>query len=232
MKNFKLTFILSIFLGIIFASSAVMAEHHEAMKGSDKGSMKEDKGSMKGSEKMQMKGAARGEMDEETMKMMKAFEAYATPNENHFILDQLVGDWAYTMKYWMDPNAPAEESSGTSSTKWIMNKRFIQNDVSGTSMGKPFNGRGITGFDNLKQKYSNIWFDDMSTGMMVGEGTFDPVNKTITDEGDFSCPMVGGQRRYKSVITFIDDKSYKYEMYMGDMEGHMQKAMEIIYTRT
>ena len=53
-------------------------------------------------------------MDEAMMVKMKE---HGTPNENHQLLQKLVGDWDYTMKWWMAPDGPADESTGTNVIK-------------------------------------------------------------------------------------------------------------------
>lgn len=52
--------------------------------------------------------------------MMEKWKEFATPNENHRVLDALVGDWDYTVKWWMSPDAKPEVSTGTSEIEWIM----------------------------------------------------------------------------------------------------------------
>ena len=37
----------------------------------------------------------------------------------------------------------------------------------GSMMQHPFNGNSLTGYDNQKQKYVNLWMDDMSTSVMI-----------------------------------------------------------------
>ena len=36
------------------------------------------------------------------------------------------------------------------------------------------------GYDKLKEKYVNLWIDDMSTMVMIAEGTADSSGKVIT----------------------------------------------------
>ena len=44
-------------------------------------------------------------------------------------------------------------------------------------MGIPYRGHGMTGFDNVTDKYWSTWNDSMSTGIMVTEGTCDAQGK-------------------------------------------------------
>ena len=170
-------------------------------------------------------------MDAATQAMIATWQAYASPNDNHRVLDPLVGTWSHVVTWWMTPDSQPEMSKGTSETTWMMGGRYLRHTATGTSMGQPFEGMGLTGFDNGRKVYQTIWMDNMGTGMMIGEGTYDPGNRTLTDNGRFTDPMAG-QRDYRGVITFIDDDHYRYEMYGADQNGKAFRMMEITYTRT
>ncbi|MGB0910337.1 MAG: DUF1579 domain-containing protein [Nitrospirales bacterium] len=169
-------------------------------------------------------------MDPAMEAMMAKWQAYATPSDHHKVLSPLVGTWSHVVQWWMNPGTEPEVSKGTSETKWMMGGRFLQHIAKGISMGQPFDGMGITGFDNKKRKYQTVWMDNMGTGMMIGEGTYNPSHKTLTDQGHFMDPMMG-QRAYRGVITFIDDNRHSYEMFSLDKTGKEFRMMEIVYTR-
>ena len=169
-------------------------------------------------------------MDAATQAMMEKWQDYASPNDNHKILNPLVGSWSYVAKWWMKPEGPPEVSKGISEIQWVMGGRYLLNAVTGTSMGQPFEGIGTTGFDNGKNVYQTIWMDNMGTGMILGEGTYDPNKKILTDHGHFTDPVVG-QRRYRGVMTFINDNHHSYEMYGADETGKEFRMLEIVYTR-
>ena len=211
MKKFQV--LLIVCLMMVF-SATVQADHHESMDEN-------------------MKGSAGGEMSEEEQAMMAKWQEYATPNENHKVLGGIVGSWDHTVKWWMSKDAPAEESTGTSEITWIMDGRFIQEIVSGMSMGQPFTGMGITGYDNSAKEYNTIWLDSMGTGIMKGTGQYDPQTKTLTGQGIYSCPMKGGESTYRSVLKIVDADHYTYQMYSSrHVEGGEEFLnMEIQYTR-
>ena len=162
--------------------------------------------------------------------MMEKWKEFSTPNENHKVLDTLVGEWDYTIKMWMSPDAKPEESKGTSEIKSIMGGRFIEHSAEGTSMGQPFEGMGIMGYDNEKKQYQSVWIDNMGTGIMTGSGNYDPNTKTLTDQGQFSCPAEG-EKSYRAVLKMINKDNFTYEWYMTGQDGKEFRAMEIVYTR-
>jgi hypothetical protein len=171
-------------------------------------------------------------MTEEMMAKMKEF---TTPGENHKVLDYFKGDWDYSMKFWMDPNSAPEETTGTAEYKWILDGRFVQGAVHGTSMGQPFEGLEILGYDNAKKEYRTIWLDSMGTGIMSASATYDATAKTFTEKGSHSCPLEKtGEKNYRAVLTMTDDDHFKYEFYTtppGEPTASEFKAMEINYTK-
>lgn len=166
-------------------------------------------------------------MDEETM---KKWMEYATPNENHKVLDGLVGKWDYKLKWWQAPGAKPEKSTGRSKIKWTMDGRFLRHKAKGTSMGQPFRGMGIVGFNNETKKYESVWIDNMGTGMARGTGTYDAKTKKLTEEGTFSCPGEGN-KKFRSVMTITGPDTFTYEWYMPGPDKKEYRAMVIDYTR-
>ncbi|HEX3034130.1 MAG TPA: DUF1579 domain-containing protein [Thermodesulfobacteriota bacterium] len=162
--------------------------------------------------------------------MTEKWKEFATPNENHKVLGTLVGNWDYTVKWWMSPDAKPEVSKGTSEIEWIMGGRYIEHTTEGTSMGQPFEGMGIIGYDNEKEQYQSIWVDNMGTGIMTGSGDYDPSTRTLTDRGTFSCPAEG-QKSYRGVTKIINQDNFTYEWYMAGPDKKEFRAMEIVYTR-
>jgi hypothetical protein len=172
--------------------------------------------------------------------MMKQMMELSKLNENHKLLADLDGNWTYTIKFWMnpDPNAKPEESKGTAVRKSIMNGRFSTLDVTGKmempgADGKKkemtFIGHGIEGYDNVKKKFVGSWIDNMGTGIMFSEGTYDPATKTFTYNSEFE-PMPGMKQKIREVIKVPDNNHMMLEWY-EDRGGQEVKTMEINYTR-
>ena len=179
-------------------------------------------------------GISNAEQKEDMNKMkaeaMAKWQEYAAPGEGHKIMEQMVGNWDYSLQYWSSPDAPPEESTGTNDIKWILGNRFLEMDVKGTSMGQPFEGMGIIGYDNAKKEYVNTWVDTMGTGMMNATGSYDAKTRTMTEKGTFTDPMTG-QQSFRGVTKFIDNDKFTYEMYISSPGGEEMRVMEINYTR-
>jgi hypothetical protein len=163
---------------------------------------------------------------------MAKWKKYAARSENHKLLDFFVGEWDYTVKSWMSPDAKPEVSKGTSEVKWIMGGRFLEQSVKGEGSSKqqPFRGMGILGYNNAKKQYNSVWIDNMGTGMMLGSGSYDPSTKTFTDKGTFTDP-VQGEKSYKSATTIINKDRYTYEMYTTGPDGKEFRMLEIVFLR-
>ena len=168
----------------------------------------------------------------EQQAMMARMQEYSATNEHHDFLKSLAGSWKANVKFWMDPNGQPEESMGTSEAKMILNDHFLEQNYVGTAMGKPFEGRGIYGYDNMRKEYTGIWFDSMATGIMLSAGQYDAATKMMKDEGSMSCPITNETHRwYRSVTGIIDADHYTYETFMKDKDGKEFRSMLISYTR-
>jgi Protein of unknown function (DUF1579) len=172
--------------------------------------------------------------------MMAMMMDLAKPGENHKILEESVGSWTYTTKFWMSPdtNTPPMESSGTAVTKPIMGGRYFQTDHKGKMQmpgadGKmtemEFHGMQIDGFDNVKKKFVSSWVDNMGTGIMLSEGTYDPATKTITYTSEEE-PMPGMKMKVRELVKLTDKDHHTFEFY-EDRGGTEVKTMEITSIR-
>ncbi|MEY2479208.1 MAG: hypothetical protein QOI04_135 [Verrucomicrobiota bacterium] len=164
-------------------------------------------------------------------------------NENHKLLADLDGTWTYTIKFWMspDPNSKPQESKGTATRKSIFGGRYFAMDVSGKMQmpgpdGKmkdmEFKGMGIEGYDNVKKKFIGSWIDNMGTGIMMSEGTYDAATKTFTYTGEAEV-MPGMKEKFREVMKIVDKDHMSFESYSDHgTPGQESKTLEINYTRS
>lgn len=161
--------------------------------------------------------------------MQKKFEEYSKVNEQHNYLKQFEGNWSYNSSWWLNPGTKPEVSKGSSQNQIVMGGRFLEQRTKGQAMGQSFEGRAITGFDNVKKEYTSIWFDSMGTGMAISHGK--QAGSAIKEDGSASCPIENGPKSYRTVLTPKDKNHYTFEMYTSDSNGNEFKNMEIAYTR-
>lgn len=168
-------------------------------------------------------------MTEEMKKMMDAYTAYGAVGESHKLLDERAGNWDVTVRFWMAPGTPPDESTGTVEAKMIMGGRFLVEKYEGTAMGQPFSGMGITGYDNLKKKFVSIWIDSMSSGIMYAEGTAD--GKTIHWIGEMPDMMTGTYKKSRGTDSISDANKRTAEGFDTTPDGKEFKNMEMVYIR-
>ena len=185
-------------------------------------------GAVNAAEAMKGDGKAAPSQEAKMAEMMKM----AAPGEGQKVLDAFVGSWTHTMKMWMAPDSKPEQATGTTVSQWVMGGRLVRQDARGTMSGQPFEGLGLTGYDNMKKEYNGIWIDNMTTGIMQSSMQYDAATKTFAENGTFACPMTGEKDKwYRSVTKITDKDHYSMEMYFKDDKGKEFKSMEILYTR-
>ena len=160
----------------------------------------------------------------------KAYIAYATPGDVHKMLAKSAGSWTAAVTMWMGPGAQAQTSTAESTNEMIMGGRYLRSVNKGNMMGMPFEGEGITGYDNAKKVFVNSWVDNMGTGIMSMSGPWDEATKSITYTGSFVDPLSGKDTPFREVWKFVDDDHQVMEMYYP-MNGKDFKSMEIKFTR-
>jgi hypothetical protein len=170
---------------------------------------------------------------------MKRFMELGTPGPHHTKLNGFVGNWKITMKCWMSgPGSEACVSSGKSTVKWILDRRYLLEEVEaemlmpgpdGGMKPFPFRGLGLTGYDNYQNMYTSTWADSMSTAMMVMRGTWNKSGLALYGEMDEPMLEVRG-RPIKITHSMIDERSHVMRMY--DLHaGDDYLVMEITYER-
>ncbi len=167
------------------------------------------------------------DMDQEAM--MKAWQKSMTPGPEHKMLANMVGEWDGEISMWQDPSQPPQTSKGSAQFESIFDGRYIIGKYTGNMMGMPFSGMDITGYDNVKKMFFTSWIDNMGTGVMYVEGTYDKNSNTFNYTGETADPM-GNKMKVKEIITIIDKDHNKFEMFMDTGKGEI-KSMEIKYTR-
>ena len=68
-------------------------------------------------------------------------------------------------------------------------------------------GQSIVGYDNLREEYHSVWFDNSSTGMMVSQGTADDAGN-VTFVGTHSDPMTMEKEKWAKSIMSADGKTF------------------------
>lgn len=169
---------------------------------------------------------------------MAKMMALAQPGEQHKLLAPLVGNWDYTSKMWMAPGMPPMEAKGKVVREAVLGGRyFIAHASSPMEMpgadGKmekfDFKGMSVDGYDNVKEKFVSTWIDNMGTGIMVSQGTYDPASKTFTYHGTMEM-LPGMKSEMRETIKIVDADHHTFSFY-ETRGGKEALTMELNYTR-
>jgi hypothetical protein len=164
--------------------------------------------------------------------MMKKWTAYMTPGEFHSMLAKSNGEWNEDIIMWMDPSGPPTKSTGSASNSMILGGRYQQSMHHGSINGMPFEGMNLLGYDNEKKVFQSSWIDNMGTGIMTMEGTYDPTTMTMTLKGHQVDPMTSKETDVRETFKIENDNSQLMTMYATPAGGKEYKSMEIRFTRT
>jgi Protein of unknown function (DUF1579) len=167
-------------------------------------------------------------------KMMEAMMKAGTPGKPHQDLAKLAGSWSLAVKAWMKPGAPPQESKGTAERTMMLGGRVLSEKVTGDPMGPgmgPFEGFGLSGYDNVSGKYWGTWADNMGTGVMTSSGTCVEKTSTCTFKGSYMDPMTKKAKHVRMVDRMDGPDKSVMEFYETGKGGKEAKTMEITYTR-
>ena len=175
---------------------------------------------------------------EESAKMLEEMAAMAesmkiaAPGEHHKHLEYFIGKWKTKTKMWMGgPGSEAMESDGTSEFKWVLGGRWVMEEHKGSFMGMPYEGIGLSGYDNYRNMYVGSWYSNMGTNVLSMSGMRHPETGLFTSYGEMDEPamkVVG--RTVKYVTKIIDKNSYVFSI-IDLHAGDDYKVIEITYTR-
>ncbi|HRX85346.1 MAG TPA: DUF1579 domain-containing protein [Phycisphaerae bacterium] len=175
-------------------------------------------------------GQGADDMSPEQAKMMEAYMKAGTPGPEHARLTKLAGHWNAEVKFWYQPDSTPSVSKGTSDFKSILGGRYVEEAFKSDMGGVPFEGRGLSGYDNLKKKYVSLWMDSMSTSIMMLTGEWDEAQKAIVTYGEETDPM-GTKWKLRSVAKEVSPTKYVYSAYRAAPDGKEYKSLEVTYTK-
>jgi hypothetical protein len=177
--------------------------------------------------------AANAKASPEEQKMMDAMMKAGTPGKPHQELAKQAGSWDLAVKIWMKPGAPPQESKGTAERTMILGGRVLSEKVNGEPTGGmgPFEGFGLSGFDNVSGKYWGTWTDNMGTGVMMSTGTCSEKTSTCTFKGSYMDPITKKPKHTRMVEHWDGADKSVVEFYETGKGGKEAKTTEITYTR-
>jgi Protein of unknown function (DUF1579) len=153
------------------------------------------------------------------------------PGPEHQILKQDEGTWDATVEIFAAPGTPPLTSKGVETNIVGCGGLCLITDFKGEMMpGQPFHGHGTTAYNPAKKKYVGSWTDSMSTGLLVGESTYDAAAKSAT--GWMEGPDMTAQvTKMKSVVDYKDADTRVFSMYGPGPDGKEALSMRMTLKR-
>ncbi len=168
----------------------------------------------------------------DSVAMMKAWEKYMMPGDQHKLLATDVGNWdeEFTM-YMSATDTNPMKLKMSASVKMIMGGRYQESKHIGMMNGQPFEGVSTIGHNNASNQMESTWFDNMGTGIMYMTGDLDSKTKTISLKGETTDPMSGKKKPFRETYTFTDENTRNITMYDVDQNGNEYKSIVIVMKR-
>jgi len=164
--------------------------------------------------------------------VMAAYEKAMTPAAPHARLAEMAGEWQLDIKFWMQPGAEPMLSTATSTRKMIMGGRYLTDHVEGDAMGQPFTGMGLTGYNNVQERFEATWVDNMGTMIFTSHGEWIEEENALVMHGSYVDPATGKKKKVKTISRIEGPGKEIFEWYEkseGDEEA--LKTMEIVSIR-
>jgi hypothetical protein len=167
-------------------------------------------------------------------------------NENHQLLASLVGTWSFVGKH-IFPGATGTgktfEFKGTIVRTPLWNGRYFITETTGEKLKMawstelvPYHEETIDGYDNVKKKFVTAsMHNEMDTGIITLDGTYDSTTKTITYDGETTSHIhkdvpVGTKFKFHDVVKFIDNNHFVFERH-EIIDGRDTGGTVLTYTR-
>lgn len=162
---------------------------------------------------------------------MQAWERAAALGPEHKQLRWFAGRWREKVQLWMQPGQAPQVEQGFAHVRPVLGGRFMEMRHRGQFMGRPMQGIGFMGYDNIAGRYTSLWMDDGSTAMFQSTGTYDPATRTYTYTGHMADPEQAGRVvQVREVVRITGPDSYLFDWY-ETRDGKEAKTMQIDYTR-
>ncbi len=166
----------------------------------------------------------------DTASMNKAWAAYMAPGKVHQMLAKADGKWDAEISFYANPDQASVVNKATCENRMILGGRYQQSIYKGVIDKLPFEGQGTLAYDNAKKIFISTWIDNMGTGVMQLEGTFDEATNTLNMKGRATDAVTGKDIIVRETMKIVDDNTQQMEMF-DTKDGKETKTMSILLKR-
>ncbi|MGC4059215.1 MAG: DUF1579 family protein [Chitinophagaceae bacterium] len=150
----------------------------------------------------------------------------------HHMLMTTAGHWQLEMKVWSSPKSQEVMTSlFECDTRPMAEGRFLVSEIRGMSGNMMYEAQSVMGYNATTQKFERLWFDNLSSGMLLLEGTYDDASKKINFTGATTDPRTHERIPMRQVLHLADPAKIVLEVFLQFKEGKEFKSMEINYNR-
>ena len=151
------------------------------------------------------------------------------PGAEHKLLTADAGTWDAVVEM-AEPGKPPTTSKGVEVNTVGCGGLCLITSFKGDMGGMTFEGSGVTTWDPKKKKYVGSWTDSMSTGLSIGESTYDAAKKTWN--GTMEGPdMSGNVMKARTTTVHSAAGTRVFTIYGPGPDGKEAQMMKITYTR-
>lgn len=183
----------------------------------------------------QEKAAAFPPLERMDTAAMEKLAKLGVAHEQNRILASLIGTWDFDLKYRSGKDAEPQLSTGTVTNEMVLGNRFLSSkmivvlNIGGENI--PFEGWGFEGYDTASKAYTSVMLDKLHTGITTGAGQYDEKARTLEQKGSFTHPLRDKEGKYRSVLEFTSDDTYKRTVFITGKDGKEFKLLEIDFRK-
>jgi hypothetical protein len=167
----------------------------------------------------------------ESESQIETWVRHAAPGKEHKLLEHMLGRWETVTTYRQEASSPPVQARGRCERKWVLDGRFVQEELDGGLLGMPFRGVGAYGYDAFERKYTSVWMDTTSTAITTYLGVYDEEKKLVNFTGLYGDPWTGEKKKVRGVTRLESPEQEVLELYLPKPDGGEFKMLEIVYHR-
>lgn len=157
------------------------------------------------------------------------------PGPNHTRLDPLAGRWRVSGRVLADPDGSLADDAAPlvamCEATWILGGRFLESRYVGACLDEPFEGLGLTGFDEHRRRYVSTWVSSTDTELAVHDGEWDDARAALVMTGLMHDPRGGGRVRTTEVTRILGNREQRFEKRLHTREGEEIVIAELVFER-
>jgi hypothetical protein len=164
--------------------------------------------------------------------LRKRMEEMAQPRAEHELLAPLVGRFRFRAYVRLSPDDNPESAHGVAEARWILGRRFVQQEIRGRRATRSFEGRLILGFDNYAERYVGSWLDENDSGITTISAPRSEDGRTLRLTVELNDPRFEGRRRREGELLIEDETTFVLRFFEAEPSTGARVAMaEIRFER-